>query len=295
MKSGWSNAAAKARDAAAKTVAHAGTAGQTVVAHAGAAGQTVKDAAATVAGLVGDIEGPSIPQQGPWSVGVGQILRRHPQLPPKLGGVVGGLDRLGFLAISAEAITFDRETVNWDSIEEIRFGLAADVLTSQALQTEVRRLTSLLPPVPGRAWLVRRIIELLGAFCLAAASRAGDDDEPDHQDTLGVPVGIVYRRRLRRGELTPGVFVALAAASVPTIVPAITAMASEHGITVTMAPRSRSRRQAEAIRRVAGALAERLARSQDTPEIESADSHDLVEFTLEASETDPPETHPRGT
>jgi hypothetical protein len=237
-------------------------------------GGAVGDAAAAVPELITHIEGPRLPLLESWDIGLGQILSGHPGLPENLRGAVGHLDRLGRLRISPDAISFDGDQVRWERVDEIRFGPVLDVITSAALQHEARRLTSLLPPVPGRKWLVQQALGSLVALCLAAAGPViddpGTDGEPDDGAAPGIPVSVTYRGLARRKELTPGVFAALVAASTPSISEAIAAIARERGIRVTVAPVPRSRTQALALRRMAGAVSSRIGRRDEPLAIEGA-------------------------
>src|SRR5205823_4719888 len=119
----------------------------------------------------------------------------------------------------------------WEKVDEIKFGPALDLITSHALHHEAERLTGLLPPVPGRRWVVRQALGVLVALCLTAAGPGTDKDpepvgETDNSATRGIPMSIIYRSFGRRKELSPGVFAALVAASTPSISAAIAAIAS---------------------------------------------------------------------
>jgi hypothetical protein len=245
-------------------------------------GDGAGNVATGLAELVARIEGPVLPLREIWSVGLGQLLADHPKLPDQLRGVVGHLDRLGQLQLSPTMISFDGHVAGWDKVEEITFGPPMDVITSHALQHEVGRLTALLPPVPGRAWLVRQAVGVLVALCLAVAERATTDESPDagdgDRDTVpGIPVSVTYGGLVRRKDLTPGVFAALVAASTPTFSEAITLMARDRGIRVTVAPPSRSRRQAIVLRQLADSMVGRFGRGDEPPAIESADSVPAVD------------------
>lgn len=144
------------------------------------------------------------------------------------------LDRLGQVQISPEMISFDGEAVRWERVDEIAFGLVQDVVTSHALQHEARRLTTLLPPVPGRKWLVRQSLEILVGLCRAVADRGVDDSGSEGVAAAGIPVTVAYRGSLgRRKELTPRIFAALVAASAPTFSNVLRTIAADHGIRIT--------------------------------------------------------------
>ncbi|MBM0255995.1 hypothetical protein [Micromonospora sp. 4G55] len=220
------------------------------------------------------VDGPALPLQETWAVGLGDLLRDHPEFPGMPGIAVGYLNKLGSLAISSKSISFDGTEVPWNKIEEIEFGSASELLISRALEHEIERLTDQLPPMPGRAWLVRQAVDVLIALCSSA-------DVPDGntrlrsagmvgETSVGVPVKIAFRAGRLRGsrKLTPGMFVTLVAALVPNTSAAISAIARERGVKITASPPLRYREQAVAIRQVAGAVAERLRRGNQPHSIE---------------------------
>jgi len=246
-------------------------------------GGIIGEMAATIPELIAGIEGPTIPLQEPWSIGLGQVLSRHPKLSGKLSGAVLNLDRLGHLQISPDAISFDGEAVPWDEITEIKFGPVVDLVTSYALQNEIGRLTARLPQLPGRDLLVRQAVDALVAVCLASAGATADQesaarqvDEAGGSVVTGVPVMVVYGGPARRRGLTPGVFVAVIAASIPSVSQAIAQFARERGIKISVAPPSRSRRQAIVMRNVADSLSARLKRGREARAIESGSDPELM-------------------
>ncbi len=236
-------------------------------------GGTVRQGTTTVSELVAGIEGPRVPLEGSWGVGLGRVLSGHPMLSDGLRRIVGHLDRFGQIGLSPTAINIDGQEVRWEKIDEITFAAPADVITSHALQIEVKRLKSLLPPVPGRAWLVGQVVGVMVALCLAVAGPT-TEGSPDDDDevSIGVPVSVTYGGLVRNKQLTSGVFAALIAASRPTVSEAITLIAQERGIKVTVAPPSRSQRQAVAMRRIADSMASRFAPTDDLLAIGDAET-----------------------
>lgn len=235
--------------------------------------RAVREVAATVPRMFATVDGPTLPLQETWALGLGDLLRDHPKLPGMPGIAVGYLNRLGSLQISAGSISIDGDEVPWGKIEEIEFGSASEVLMSRALEHEIERLTARLPPVPGRAWLVRQAVEVLIALC-SSADAAPDGSARSRsagvvgETSVGVPVKIAYRAGILGGskKLTPGIFVTLVAALVPDTSQAISAIAHERGLKITASPPLRYREQAIAIRQIAGAVAERL-RSGREPQL----------------------------
>jgi len=274
----WTGRAARAQEAASNATSRMrGAVSQgaaRTAARARGVGGAIGGMAATVPQLIADIEGPTVPLQEAWSVGLGQILSTHPRLWDGLRSGAVSLDRLGYLEISPDAISFDHNAVAWDEITEIKFGPAVDVVTSHALHNEIGRLTARLPPMPGRDWLVRQAVEVLVALCLATVGTVPDEDADTtsgavgDRTPMGVPVMITYGSAVRPSKLVPGVFVALIAASIPSVSQAIAQIARERGIKVTFAPPSRSRQHAITMRKVAGSLSGRLRHGSEPQALE---------------------------
>ena len=241
-------------------------------------GSAIGDAAASTSRLITNIEGPPVPLRQPWSCALGQILGNHPALPDNLRSTVNHLDRLGRIQMSTKMINFDGEAVRWEKVSEIAFGPVQDVITSHALQHEAKRLTALLPPVPGRKWLVRQALEVVGGLCRSLANRSVDVSESEGGIAAGIPMSVTYRGSLgRRKELTPGIFAALVAASMPSISEALMTIAAERGIRITVAPIPHSGAQALAIRKMADAMSHRLSRT-DESSAEDTDDAQMIEI-----------------
>jgi hypothetical protein len=234
-------------------------------------GEAIGEAANVVTGLIAAKEGPEVPLHGAWSVGLGEIVSGHPGLPGNLRLVARTLNRFGYLQISPDGIDVDGEAVLWEKIDEITFAPAVEVLTAGAVQVEVERLTARLPPLPGRKWLVRQVVEVFLALCRAGHDAVKEGNATGADDTdIGIPVTIVHRGSLRRRkELPPGVFVALAAASIPNVSQAIIAVARERGVKVTVTPPSGVSRKAAVLRNIAASLSDRFGRSGEPQAVES--------------------------
>ncbi|MER7441268.1 hypothetical protein [Micromonospora avicenniae] len=264
-----------------------------------------REAAAAVSERVASMEGPKLPLHEAWSVGLGQLLSEQATLPGMLRSAALSLDRLGRLRISSESISFDGVEVPWEKIEEIKFGNASALLVSRAIEHEIGRLTARVPPVPGRSWLVRQAVEVLVALCHAAGTTAaGESDRSGAGGAggpAGVPLEVVYRKHWSRKELTPGVFVTLAAALIPSAFQAIEVLARQHGVKITVAGSSRYDKHAVAMVRFAAALSDRLRREGEPgPFVGSAgDASELPEANEAnqdhaASSTDQAAALPKG-
>lgn len=100
------------------------------------------------------------------------------------------LDRFGRVAVSPQGVGLDDQDVSWTEVRELRSGYVCDVLTQSALKRELRRLQHLLPPVPGRSWVLGRIADVLGALLARALPAAEGGRE--------VVTGLTYAGRLGR-------------------------------------------------------------------------------------------------
>lgn len=223
-----------------------------------------------VAALWDRIEGPAVPLTEPWALGIGRFLGAHPRLPRRLRSALGLLDRLGAVSLRPDAIGVDGESVPWDRVTELRLAPAVDVLTVQALEQEYARLTSRLPRIPGRRWVVARAMELVLTLVLAVTglglrtgSTAGTEGEPDTEGdrvlSRHVLRSVRHRGRLRDGELEPGVFAALVFVKKPEVTEAAVELARRNGVRVVRAEPVRSHRQAARLRGAAVRIRRRLA------------------------------------
>ncbi|WP_344076622.1 hypothetical protein [Luedemannella helvata] len=232
------------------------------------AGSVVGEGIATTAsGLLSDLGAPGVPPQDEWRAGLGQMIGHRTGAPAALRPFVHQLDRLGAVVVSGDVVGFDGAEIRWENVTEVTLGPVVDVLTAMAVPREVERLTAVLPPLPGRAWVVRQAVDTLVAVCVAAGSLAVSVD-----DALSgtVPVAVGYKGQFRSKVTEPGLFASLIAASVPQVASAIVHEAEYRGIPVTTAPRSRAGDRAVAIQGVARALAERLSRLPDDDERDGA-------------------------
>jgi hypothetical protein len=144
---------------------------------------------------------PSPTSTEPWEVSLAELVRRT--------GEVG----------------FDNDDVAWDKVVELRTHRLSDLLTGRALEHEVDRMRSMLPPIPGRKWVVTKVVNLTLDILLALT---GDDaqklagivdgaDGPEGVDAEGaesdgdrVVAEIVYTGRFGRTKEVRGGLVAAA-------------------------------------------------------------------------------------
>jgi hypothetical protein len=213
---------------------------------------------------------PAIPVTEPWRLSLGVLLGRHPRTPQLARRALGLLDRFGGVHLGPAAMGFDGEEIAWEKIVEIRTRNAFEVMTTQALDQEVDRLRDLLPPVPGRKWVVTKAAEAIATVVLAALERGSVDQRLDE---FAVPVEIVHRGLFGQQKVQVGGLFAVATLAVlEEAAQSVVATAGQHGVPVRPATPlavtkpDRAARVSD-LRRRTDAMAERLARlQQDTHE-----------------------------
>ncbi|WP_030231024.1 hypothetical protein [Streptomyces sp. NRRL S-350] len=179
---------------------------------------------------LGSVAPPPVPATEPWKLSVGTLIGRHPRTPAVVHKLLGLLDGLGAVHLGPAEVGFDGEVVAWDKVVEIRTRNAFEVLTTTALEQEVDRVRELLPPVPGRKWVVTKAGEVLATVVLAALERGSVDQRLDE---LTVPARIVHRGLLGRPRvLEAGAFAAATLVVTAEAGESLVATARKRGIPV---------------------------------------------------------------
>lgn len=176
---------------------------------------------------------PSYPLEREWDVSVQGVVRLVPYVPRFATAPLALLDRFGAVTIGPERVGLDGKDVDWDRVVEVRTAPAWTCLSAEALEVNLAQYVVALPPLPGRAWVLRKISELLLSLYLAVLppDADGDDvvadahallgasgveggaaDRPDGGGDLGdvdappdpmfdrVVTQVIYRRRFGTGE-----------------------------------------------------------------------------------------------
>ncbi|GAA2017301.1 hypothetical protein GCM10009839_11350 [Catenulispora yoronensis] len=167
---------------------------------------------------------PSVPAEAPWELSLAAYLRQTTALPSLALKPLGLLDRYGAVAVGPEAAGFDGDDVPWPKIVRLEVRDVVEVVSDAAMAREAEKIRSMLPPVPGRKWVVDHAMALLGDIAgpRLAGARGGD-----------VVSEIVYRGVLGREKtLQAGVFASLVMATWPDVQRSFTATARLHGIDV---------------------------------------------------------------
>ena len=186
----------------------------------------VADLVQRLKSLVDSRRPPAGPVAERWSLGVGDLLAEHPQVPKRLRGLVRRLDRFGGLAITPDTIAFDGDDVDWSDVTGVRTRHVVDYLLGDAVQTQVERIP--LPWFPGR----RRLLDALGRAVLTVTIATAKDQLDNRGLDLRIPAEIEYRGAFRRRKtLGAGVLGAVVLID-PAVRDCVTATAQAKGIPV---------------------------------------------------------------
>ncbi|QGQ18511.1 hypothetical protein GC089_03640 [Cellulomonas sp. JZ18] len=199
--------------------------------------------AAWVARVVETYPRPVHPLTREWDVSVQGLVRLVPLLPRFATAPLALLDRLGAVTVGPERVGLDGTDVEWDRVVEVRTEPAWACLSAAALEADLARFVTVLPPVPGRGWLVRRVSELLLSLYLAVLPAEGDgapvaDLEAALAEDGGplldhVVTSVTFTRRFGQGEATASVPSALLQLALPGTAEVIVRTARDRGVAVT--------------------------------------------------------------
>jgi hypothetical protein len=228
--------------------------------------------------VIESLGAPVVPIQAVWEIGFGRFAADLIRVPDRLRVLTRKLDGVGALAISPDAVTIDGTKVAWKDVTELTFGTIPDAFTANVADQMADRLTSVLPRIPGRAWLVRQAMDTLIAVGLVIQGRTpgGPEDGPAH-----VLMAVNYRGRLGKKEMNPGLFALQVSSLMPDVATALVELSTRHGVKVVIRPASRSANRATAMRDLLGRL---QARADQTPDAEP-DDDDRESPTVEPAST----------
>jgi hypothetical protein len=167
---------------------------------------------------------PAVPADALWEMSLAGYLRRRSDLPSLALKPLGLLDRYGEVAVGPDHMAFDGEDVPWDKAVRVIVRDLVEVVSDKAMAREAEKIRHLLPPVPGRKWVVDHAMALLGEFAAPRLTKARGGD---------VVSEVVYRGALGREKtVQAGVFAALVMATWPEVRQSLVATAREHGVEV---------------------------------------------------------------
>ncbi len=232
------------------------------------AGVVAEKLAERVPEVLDGLGAPVVPLETEWEIGFGRFAADLIRVPDRLRVLTRKLDGVGALAISPDAVTVDGTKIAWKDVTEITFGTIPDAFTANAADKMADRLTSALPRIPGRAWLVRQAMDTLIAVGLVIQGRApgGPEDGPAH-----VLMAVNYRGKIGKKEVNPGLFTLQVSSLMPAVAAALVELSTRHGVKVVIRPASRSANRADTMRALVGRL---QARSDETPDAGPDDNDD---------------------
>jgi hypothetical protein len=171
---------------------------------------------------------PSVPPEEAWSLSLASLIASNRDIPAVALKLLGMLDRFGSVRVSADEVGFDADDVKWSQVTLLRTASVFDVLTDVAIQREVERLRMLLPPVPGRKWLIRRALQWFQVLLRRATGLDGDSTA-----STEIVAEILYKGRLGgQKELRVGVVSAAILAALPQVNASIAETARMQGVQV---------------------------------------------------------------
>ena len=174
---------------------------------------------------------PSERLTGPWSVSIATLVSSHPKVPSIIARpLLRRMDKFGRVTIGPAGVGFDDKTIRWNRILEIRaYPVANRIPPSVVIDRESDRVREMLPPIPGRRWIVGKVAG--GAMTVLTAFTHHPQRSVDPVPLL--PCEIVYRNVFgRRARLSAGLFAASVLAVIPEASNSLITMAADRAIPV---------------------------------------------------------------
>lgn len=175
--------------------------------------------------LLNRVRPKSCPAQERWSLSIGDAIADVVRAPDPLRRVAKLLNHFGGVALSADAVEFDGDDVEWSDVTEIRTRNLVGYLLSDAIDKQADRLP--LPWFPGRGL----VIDAVGAAVLTALVAVAGDQIKHGALGMRIPAEVHYRGVLRGKELSPGVLAALVLTD-PAVRECLQETARAHGVEV---------------------------------------------------------------
>lgn len=177
----------------------------------------------TPAALRNSVRPKSCPAQERWSLSIGDAVADAVNAPEPLRRVVALLNHFGGVALSAQAVEFDGDDVDWSDVTDIRTRNLVGYLLSDAIDKQVGKLP--VPRFPGRGLL----IDAVGAAVLTALVAVAGQQLTDGPLDVQIPAEVHYRGLLRDKELSPGVLATLVLTD-PAVRRCLQETARAHGV-----------------------------------------------------------------
>ena len=170
---------------------------------------------------------PASPAGQPWTMSVASLVAGRAAVPAPAAKALHLLDRFGAVEVGPERVGFDGDDAAWASVTGVQLGPAGAVLTESALDAEVDRLKRMLPPLPGRGWVLGQVADVVGL--LIGQVLPGDG----RWASAPVVTAVECTGRLgRRHTVRPGMAASLLMTACPDVVRSVVATARAHGVPV---------------------------------------------------------------
>ncbi|NUU25215.1 MAG: hypothetical protein HOV68_27490, partial [Streptomycetaceae bacterium] len=214
-------------------VGSAASAGRSAVGRQVAAGRDGLASGDWARSALGALPVPDSPTAVTWEYSLGVLIARHPRIPSATAKLLRPLDGLGAVRFGPDDVGFDGENVPWEKVTGLRLHDAFAVMTTEGLDAEVDRVREVLPPVPGRKWVVSKVVEAAATVVLASLEQAAEQ----RLDTVEVACEITYKGLLgRQKKVQASLFATALLAQRPEVARSLVATAQAHGVPVTPAP-----------------------------------------------------------
>lgn len=168
------------------------------------------------------------PVEGRWALGVGDMIADHPLTPDRLEWLARKLNHFGGVAISAEAVEFDGDTVEWTDMDEVRTHSLIEYLFTGGVDSQIDKLP--VPWFPFRKKVLGAVSRAALTLLLAAAKQQLEGGALE----IRIPAEVRYRGPLGTRKLTPGMLAAAILAD-PAVRACFEATAHAHDVAVCRA------------------------------------------------------------
>ncbi|RBY74801.1 hypothetical protein DQ239_18585 [Blastococcus sp. TF02-09] len=169
---------------------------------------------------------PDAPAASEWELSIGSLVAGAGRVNPVARQALDLLDRFGRVAVGPAFVGLDNEDIPWTAVTGLRAATVAQVLTESALDREMDRLRVVLPPVPGRRWVLGRVGDVVGSlldWVLSDEGRLGAE----------IVTAVDHKKRLGRATTsTVGFFGVLLLTALPDVNRSIWSTAAARGATV---------------------------------------------------------------
>ncbi|MFI9203184.1 hypothetical protein [Streptomyces sp. NPDC053048] len=226
-----------------------------------------------VVSVLRSLPAPPAPAHEEWEFSLGALICRHPRVPAITAKALRPLDGIGALRFGPGSVGFDGEDIPWSKVTHIQLHDAFSAMTTEALDAEIDRIRDLLPMLPGRKWVVTKVVEGLASVMLAALEQAGEQ----RLETVPVACEIGYRGALgMKKTLHASMFTTALLAQQEEVMRSLVLTAQANGVSVlpAAAPQagSRTAERVRALRARTDAVAAQLRAEQDAdaPALEAA-------------------------